>query len=70
VNITDTKGFFQSKAIWGGILGLVASALSLAHYTLSAADQAAAVELITGIPAAIGAALAIYGRIVASQRIG
>ena len=51
----DVKSIFASKTIWG--------------YSISPADQAQIVELITGIGGAIGSVIAIYGRIVATKKI-
>jgi hypothetical protein len=63
------KGFFESKAVWGGIIGMAASGLSLGHFSVSAADQATVIELVTGLPGLVGSLLAIYGRVVASKVI-
>jgi hypothetical protein len=64
------KGFFESKAVWGGIVAVLSGALAWGHYTLSADDAKQAVELITGIVTDIGGLIAIYGRVVASKKIG
>jgi hypothetical protein len=63
------KGFFESKAVWGGIIGLIGSTVGLGHYTLSPADAASAVQAVTSIATGIGSLLAIYGRVVASKKI-
>lgn len=65
----DVKSIFASKTIWGGIIALVASAAAIWGYSVTPADQAQIVELITGIGGAIGSVLAIYGRIVATKKI-
>jgi hypothetical protein len=64
------KGFLESKAVWGGIVALAGSALGIGHYTLSTADAAQAVELVVSITTAVGSLVAIYGRVVASKKIG
>jgi hypothetical protein len=66
----DVKALTQSKTFWGAIVALVGAAVSLGHYTLSAADAQQAVDLISGIASAIGGLVAIYGRVVASKKIG
>jgi len=63
------KSFFESKAVWGGIIGLVGSTVGLGHYTLTPADAASAVQAATSIATGIGSLLAIYGRVVASKKI-
>lgn len=67
--LTETKSVFASKAVWGGIIAVVASLLGIWGYSVSAADQASIVELVTSIAAAIGGAIAIWGRVVASKKI-
>jgi hypothetical protein len=64
------KSWIESKAVWGGIAAVAGAALSLGHYTLTPADAAHAVDLVTGIVTAIGGLVAIYGRVVASKKIG
>lgn len=65
----DVKSIFASKTVWGGIIALAASAGGIWGYSVSAADQAQLVELIAGVGSAIGGAIAIYGRIVATKKI-
>jgi hypothetical protein len=66
----EVKGAFQSKAVWGGIVAIASAALGLGHYTLSTGDATQAVDLITAIASAVGGLAAIYGRVVASKKIG
>jgi hypothetical protein len=66
----DVKTLTQSKTFWGAVIALVAAAFSLGHYTLSDADAQQAVDLISGIASAVGGLVAIYGRVVASKKIG
>lgn len=68
--MTDVKSLFASKTVWGGILALIAALAGLFGYTITPADQAALMETATAIVGAIGGVLAIYGRIVATKRIG
>lgn len=66
----DFKALTQSKTFWGAIIALGGSALTLGHYTLMSADAAQAVDLLSGIASAIGGLIAIYGRVVATKKIG
>jgi hypothetical protein len=66
----ELKTLTQSKTFWGAVVALAGSALGLAHYTLTPADAASAVDLISGIASAIGGLIAIYGRVVATHKIG
>ena len=65
----DVKSFLASKTIWGGLIALIASAAAIWGYSITPADQAQIVELVTGIGGIIGSVLAIYGRIVATKKI-
>lgn len=64
------KGFFESKAVWGGIVALISAGAGALHYTVSPVDAANLVELCTSIATAIGSVIAIYGRVVATKTIG
>ena len=68
--MTDVKTFFGSKTIWGGIITFGAGVAALLGYAVSDDDQTRIVELITGAVGVFGAVVAIYGRIVASKKIG
>lgn len=66
----DSKPWWQSKAIWGGILAIGAAVAGGFGYTVDAGTQAETQETIVGIVSAVGGLLAIYGRIKASKGIG
>lgn len=68
--MTDIKGFFASKAIWGGIVAFGAGVAALLGYAVSEDDQMRLIELVTGAVGVVGAVGAIWGRIVASKKIG
>lgn len=68
--MSDAKTLFQSRTIWAALLALVGGALGLAGYSFSEADQASALELISGVVAAIGGLGALFGRIAANKKIG
>ena len=52
------------------MVALGGAALTLGHYTLMPDDAAHAVDLLSGIAGAVGCLIAIYGRVVATQKIG
>ena len=66
----EAKPLIQSKTFWGAVVALGGATLTLAHYTLTPADAAQAVDLLSGIAGAIGGLIAIYGRVVATRKIG
>lgn len=68
--MNDVKGFFESKAIWGGVIAFAAGVAGLLGYSVSDADAEQIVAYITGGASVAGGIYAIYGRIKASKRIG
>jgi hypothetical protein len=68
--VNEFKTLTQSKTFWGAVVAVGGSALTLGHYSLSPADAAHAVDLLSGIASAVGGLIAIYGRVVASKKIG
>lgn len=65
----DQKGWYQSKAVWGGIVALLAGILGIFGFNVGAEDQAALAETLLAIGSAVGGLLAIYGRVSASKKI-
>lgn len=65
----DTKGLLASKAVWGGIIAVLAGAAGIFGYTVSPEDVESVTTLVTGIGAAVGGLLAVYGRIRATKVI-
>jgi hypothetical protein len=68
--MNEFKALTQSKAFWGAVVAIGGGALGISHYSLSAADAAQAVDLISSVAGAVGGLVAIYGRVVASKKIG
>lgn len=67
----DVKGFLQSKTIWGGVLAVAAPiAAHVFHITITDLDTQQIAETISGIVAAVGGVIAIFGRIIATKQIG
>ena len=64
--MNDTKKWYQSKAVWGALVVVIASALSSTGIIL---PQTETVEVIMQIVAAVGGAIALYGRITAKKQI-
>lgn len=62
--------WWASKGIWGGVVAVVAAIVNgITQHTITAADVAQAVSLLTNIATAAGGLMAIYGRVVASKKI-
>jgi hypothetical protein len=68
--MNEFKALTQSKTFWGAVVALGGSALTLGHYTLSPADAAQAIDLLSGLAGTVGGLVAIYGRVVATRKIG
>ncbi len=66
----ETKPWYLSKSVIGGLVAVVASVAGIFHYSIGDADQAQLVELITGVVTLVGGVAAVVGRITASKKIG
>jgi anti-sigma-K factor RskA len=66
----DSKVWWQSKGMWGGIVAIVASVIAIVlHRTISDAQQAQIVDLIFSVVTALSGVLAVYGRASATQEV-
>lgn len=69
----ETKAWYQSKAVWGGIIAVVSGILGLFGKQIDKETQEflsqSAVELSTAVMTIIGGIVAIYGRIKADKLI-
>ncbi|MCD2181004.1 hypothetical protein [Rhizobium sp. GN54] len=66
---TETKVWYLSRTVWGGILAIAASVLNLAGTEISGADQAELADKMTALMAAAGGIVAVAGRLAASRRL-
>jgi branched-subunit amino acid ABC-type transport system permease component len=67
--LIHSKSLFRSKTIWGGIVALLAGVAGVAGYTVTPQEQQALEVLLTSLASAFGGVGAIYGRIVAQEKI-
>lgn len=65
----EDKSWYRSKSIWGGVVALAGAAAGLFGVEMDAATNEALVASITSGASAIGAILAIYGRLSAQARL-
>ena len=66
----DNKAWWQSKAVWGGLVALgSAVAGGFGIYVDGATQEEIANYIVVGA-GAVGALLAIYGRLKAEKKIG
>lgn len=68
--MNDAKSLIASKTFWGALIAGSASILGLWGKELSPADQSQLVELGSALVGALGALLAIVGRVTATRTIG
>ncbi len=72
-----TKPWWQSLGVWGTMVAMASTVVSAAGYTISPDDQAQLAQGLTqagGLAASavtlVSSALALYGRIRATKKIG
>lgn len=68
--MTDTKTLLRSRAVWGAAIAIAAGLAGVFGWTVDEASQAATLELVEGAAALVGGALALWGRVRATKRIG
>jgi len=69
---TTTKPAIASTSVWGSLIalaGVFAPIILSAVGVKTPADQAATVATVTQLATGIGAAVALYGRLTATQKI-
>ncbi len=73
----ETKSILLSKTAWGAGLAIVATLAGMIGYTMTSADQTQAIDLFSQLfdigdrlVVIGGSALAIWGRIKATHKIG
>jgi hypothetical protein len=67
--MNGTKVWWQSKAVWGSVIAMIAGVVSLAGVQLDASLQDELASLLTGAGEVFGGALALYGRITAKAAL-
>lgn len=65
----DEKKWYASKGVWGGIVTVLALALTAFGYGIGPDDQVALTDYLVSIGGAVGGLLAIYGRVKASKKV-
>lgn len=64
------KPWWTSTGVWGGAVAVAAPLLGIVGFPLTPADmQSTASLLVTGAEV-VGGLLAVYGRVVATKKIG
>lgn len=66
----DTKQWYHSKTVWGGLIAVMASLLQATGIDIDAGTQGALADDLVALAGAVGGLVAIYGRIAANRRLG
>lgn len=65
----DTKPWYLSRTVWGALIAIAASVGGAFGIMLGEADQATLTDAILQVVGAIGALVALFGRLSASQTL-
>ncbi len=69
----DSKAWYMSKTVWGGLVAMAALIAGIFGHPITADTQNIIVDnmetIVTGVVGIAGAAMAIYGRVKASTTI-
>lgn len=65
----DSKFWWQSRAVWGGVIAILAGIAPLVGVVIDPDTQHALIESLTGLCAAVGGLLALVGRLRASTTV-
>jgi hypothetical protein len=63
------KLWYQSKGVWGSLVGMLAGVLTLVGVDFNQPLQAEAATILTGAGELVGGALALWGRVTAMAAI-
>jgi hypothetical protein len=68
--MTESKSIFASKTVWGALVAIAAQLLLIAGFTVTPQAQSVAVDVLTQMVGVGGTMFALWGRLVASHKIG
>jgi hypothetical protein len=64
--MNESKPWYASTAVWGGVLAALSPLIALAGYEVDAGQAA---DLLAALGSLVGGALAVYGRVRATAVI-
>ena len=68
--MNGTKAWWQSRAVWGGLVAALAGIGGLFGLNLDETSQGMIVDVAVQMATVAGALIAVIGRVRASKRIG
>lgn len=66
----DMKQWYLSKTMWGALIAMAAALLQVAGFDIDPVTQGDFADSIVALSGAVGALVAIYGRLTAEKRLG
>ena len=65
----ETKSWYMSKTVWGGLIAVAAGAAGAFGYTIAPDDQAQIVDAVVVVATVVGGLLSVFGRVKASKAV-
>ena len=65
----DTKKWYMSKSVWGGMIAVAAAVAGAFGFTIGADEQSILAESAVAVAGIVGAVVAVVGRVKASKKI-
>ena len=65
----ETKSWYMSKTVWGGLIAVAAGAAGAFGYTIAPDDQAQIVDAVVVAATVVGGLLSVFGRVKASKAV-
>jgi drug/metabolite transporter (DMT)-like permease len=67
--MVELKKWYQSRAVWGGLVAVVCGVLGLLGYGLEEAERQLLTDALVALGSLIGGLMAIWGRLKASDKV-
>ena len=67
--MTDTKPWWQSKGVWGGLVAAAAGLAGLLGFHIPEGEIQTLTDAVLSGVTAVAGAFAVYGRVVAGSKI-
>ena len=65
----DTKKWYMSKSVWGGMIAVAAAVAGAFGFSIGAEEQSILAESAVAVAGIVGAVVAVVGRVKASKKI-
>ena len=68
-SMEDTKKWYMSKSVWGGMIAVAAAVAGAFGFSIGAEEQSILAESAVAVAGIVGAVVAVVGRVKASKKI-